>query len=167
MNARLSIKEDLPDIKRTFFKNLDHRYCCALPEGMNLDEVFLKPFTMNNRSVVFLTFLDDNGEKAGFGFYYFLKRCKTANISIGLLPEKRNLGMGMKVLKSYCDFLFENLDIERLEAGIPEPNTPSRRLAEKFGFKHEGTQREAVYVSGKPYDYLLYGLLKKEYAGNA
>ena len=45
---------------------------------------------------------------------------------------------------------FENLDIERLDAGIAEPNTPSCKIAEKIGFILEGTQREAIYINGKP-----------------
>ncbi len=43
-------------------------------------------------------------------------------------------------------------------------NQKAIHLYEKFGFKHEGMSREALYRQGEWQDIVQMGLLKKEYA---
>ncbi len=88
---------------------------------------------------------------------------RKAEISIVFLPEYRGLGLGGKVLGQIIDYAFNKMNLHRLEAEIYEYNTAAQKLFERFGFKKEGTLREARYTDGKYYDILRYGLLRSEW----
>lgn len=62
-------------------------------------------------------------------------------------------------------FAFDDLDLNRVQSAVFEPNHPSRRVMEKLGFEREGVQREAQHVDGEFVDSYLYGLLRDEWDG--
>lgn len=62
-----------------------------------------------------------------------------------------------------CKFGFEELDLNRVEAGVYETAIASWKALEKNGFKKEGTFREQVYLDGKYIAVYRYGLLKNEW----
>ena len=53
-------------------------------------------------------------------------------------------------------------NINRIRLCIDTDNKGSRRVAEKNGYKHEGTQRGAFYHRGRHHDMELYAILKEE-----
>ncbi len=58
------------------------------------------------------------------------------------------------------DVIAERLELKRLEAEMVAKNTASVRLAEKFGFKREGTKRKAFLSDdGKYLNTYIYGEL--------
>jgi RimJ/RimL family protein N-acetyltransferase len=59
-------------------------------------------------------------------------------------------------------YLFETKNINRIRLCIDTDNKGSRRVAEKNGYKHEGTQRGACYHRGRHHDMELYAILKAE-----
>jgi RimJ/RimL family protein N-acetyltransferase len=59
-------------------------------------------------------------------------------------------------------YLFETRNINRIRLCIDTDNKGSRRVAEKAGYKHEGTQRGAFYHQGRYHDMELYAILKAE-----
>jgi len=63
------------------------------------------------------------------------------------------------------DFAFDELKLNRLVIPAYVPNAGSNGLAEKLGFKFEGTQRESARTksTGKLYDTNYWGLLKGEW----
>jgi [ribosomal protein S5]-alanine N-acetyltransferase len=56
-------------------------------------------------------------------------------------------------------FVFDSLELHRLEAACLLANTASIRLLEKTGFAHEGLARRYLRINGVWQDHLLYGLL--------
>lgn len=57
---------------------------------------------------------------------------------------------------------FMNLPIQRLTAPIPELYRGTRRIAERLGFKHEGTKRRALLMDGRWIDLRIYGITRPE-----
>ena len=63
----------------------------------------------------------------------------------------------------FIDFLYYTKNITRLQAAIFEGNTASIKLAQKIGFKLEGTSRNAVFHQGKLQDINIYSLIRSEF----
>jgi len=58
---------------------------------------------------------------------------------------------------------FCHLGFERISATTLEHNIGSQRVLEKCGFTLEGRERKAVYIAGRRYDRLMYGMLADEF----
>ena len=85
-------------------------------------------------------------------------------ISIGLgAGTERGKGYGFEALSMAINFVFYELNLERLQLNVISYNTAGIKLYEKLGFKEEGLYREAVLRDGVRSDLLLYGLLRREW----
>ena len=65
------------------------------------------------------------------------------------------------------DHAFDALGLHKVTAKAFETNEPSRRVLEKLEFTEEGRFRAEAYVEGEWVDYVRYGLLADEWAGQA
>ena len=74
-------------------------------------------------------------------------------------PEQRGKGLTTEAVNLLVRYLFENKRVNRIRLVIDPGNLASRRLAEKCGFKHEGTARGAWYHKGKHRDVEIYSIL--------
>ncbi|WP_255194819.1 GNAT family N-acetyltransferase [Halorarius litoreus] len=63
------------------------------------------------------------------------------------------------------EFGFAELNLNRVQTAVFEPNRPSQRVMEKLGFEREGVQRQAQHIDGEFYDSYLYGMLREEWDG--
>ena len=88
---------------------------------------------------------------------------RKGELSIFLNNEYRNKGYGKEILKEILRFVFEKMNLHRIEAEVNQSNSAGSRLVEGLGFKREGILREAKYTRGAYEDIIRYGLLKKEY----
>jgi ribosomal-protein-alanine N-acetyltransferase len=62
-------------------------------------------------------------------------------------------------VRAVVPFVFDSLELHRLEAACLPTNTASMRLLEKTGFKREGLARRYLRINGVWQDHLLYALL--------
>jgi len=76
--------------------------------------------------------------------------------------EDKGKGYTTEALKIFSAYLFESKPIKRLEIQLSKENIPSRKVAEKSGFKYEGLKRQAVFTNGKYEDIELLSLLREE-----
>lgn len=74
-------------------------------------------------------------------------------------PEHRSKGAATEAVQLLVRYLFESKRVNRIRLVIHPDNAASRRLAEKCGFRHEGTARGAWYHKGKHQDVEIYALL--------
>ncbi len=79
-------------------------------------------------------------------------------------PEYRGKGYASEATRMLIDYLFDGMQLNRLEAYIHPDNTASRRLAEKCGLKYESTMRGVWYQHGTYQDLTLYAILRAEHA---
>jgi len=56
------------------------------------------------------------------------------------------------------DHAFDVLQLHRIEVAMPPEKAPSRRVAEKLGFKFEGERQKFLHIDGDWRDHLVYVL---------
>jgi ribosomal-protein-alanine N-acetyltransferase len=74
-------------------------------------------------------------------------------------PEHRGQGVTTEAVNLLVRYLFEAKRVNRIRLVIHPDNAASRRLAEKCGFRHEGTARGAWYHKGAHRDVEIYAIL--------
>ena len=77
-------------------------------------------------------------------------------------PEHRGKGVTTEAVNLLVRYLFETKRVNRIRLVIHPDNLASRRLAEKCGFRHEGTARGAWYNKGTHQDVEIYAILHKD-----
>ena len=68
-------------------------------------------------------------------------------------------------VRAVVPYVFDSLDLHRLEAACLPTNTASMRLLEKTGFMREGLARRYLRINGGWQDHLLYALLDSDTHG--
>jgi len=76
-----------------------------------------------------------------------------------------NLGYMTAAVRAVVPFVFDSLELHRLEAACLPTNTASIRLLERTGFKREGIARRYLRINGVWQDHLLYALLDSDPRG--
>lgn len=87
---------------------------------------------------------------------------RKCSVSAGIF----NFGKEQKenVFVAGIDFIFEMLNMHRIEAEVLETNLPAQKLEiDLLQFRIEGLKREAVYKCGKYYNSLVLGMLRSEW----
>jgi len=79
--------------------------------------------------------------------------------------EQRGKGIATEAVRLLVRYLFENKPVNRIRLVIHPDNAASRRLAEKCGFRHEGTARGAWYHQGTHRDVEIYAILHTDVLG--
>lgn len=77
-------------------------------------------------------------------------------------PKQRGKGLTSEAVNLLVRYLFETKRVNRIRLVIDPGNLASRRLAEKCGFKHEGTARGAWYHRGAHRDVEMYAILHQD-----
>jgi ribosomal-protein-alanine N-acetyltransferase len=75
-------------------------------------------------------------------------------------PADRGQGYMSEALLVFSAYLFELKPIPRLQLGMFAGNAASRRVAEKCGYRYEGTQRQAGFLHGQYRDRETFALLR-------
>ena len=89
---------------------------------------------------------------------------RTSDLGIGFSRAiDRGKGYGREAMVLILDFAFYQLDLYRVTVMTCEHNKPMRSLAEKTGFHLEGVKRKAVFINGKRWDKIIYGILQDEW----
>lgn len=86
-----------------------------------------------------------------------------AEIGLWLVPDVWDEGYGTEATSLMVKYGFEELRLHRITAQPLATNETAKRVLEKVGFTHEGTQREAVFTNGEYVDRELYAQLEGEW----
>ncbi|MCG8569290.1 MAG: GNAT family N-acetyltransferase [Spirochaetes bacterium] len=76
--------------------------------------------------------------------------------------EDKGKGYCTEALKLMTAYLFELKNIQRLEVCFDKGNIGSLKVAEKCGYKYEGTKRNGVFIKGKYCDLEIYSIIRDE-----
>jgi RimJ/RimL family protein N-acetyltransferase len=93
--------------------------------------------------------------------------CRRAEVGYGLGSFAWGHGYMQEALGALLDFGFGELDLNRIEADIDPRNSASARTLERLGFTKEGYLRERWIVGEEVSDTAIYGLLRREWRGQA
>jgi RimJ/RimL family protein N-acetyltransferase len=89
----------------------------------------------------------------------------TVGIFIGS-REHRGKGCGSDAIRVLMDFIFRQMNINKIRLTVYSFNKSALRCYEKCGFKVEGILRQEIFKDGEYYDKISMGILKKEYISN-
>ena len=91
-----------------------------------------------------------------------LKKCE---IGYFLDEEFQGEGIMTRAVKCIINIAFNEYKLGKAEIHAAVNNTKSRHIAERLGFMHEGTIRQAEWLYNHYVDHAVYGLLKDEWVG--
>jgi RimJ/RimL family protein N-acetyltransferase len=75
----------------------------------------------------------------------------------------RGKGYGSQALQMLVRFAFNELNLYRISAIVPEYNTTAIHLLKKYGFVEEVRRRQSVERDNRRWDLLIFGLLSDEW----
>jgi len=78
-------------------------------------------------------------------------------------PDYAGRGITTEALTLMTAYLFENKRFNRIRLQIHPDNAASRRIAEKCGYRHEGTMRGAWFNRGRHHDVEVYAIIRDDY----
>ncbi|HTD04350.1 GNAT family protein [Undibacterium sp.] len=106
----------------------------------------------------------DTGQLIGTcGLFKWNRSWHSCTVGYELAEQAWGQGYMREALQHIITWGFSEMQLNRIEAQINPENRASWRLAEKLGFRHEGTLLEAGYWNDKFHDLRHYALLKKIY----
>lgn len=88
---------------------------------------------------------------------------RTADVGYWIDADHEGRGLVTRAVAALIDVLIEQRGVQRVEIRASTDNVRSRAVAERLGFTHEGTLREAIAVGGARQDAAVYGLLAREW----
>jgi|ETNmetMinimDraft_16_1059900.scaffolds.fasta_scaffold27762_2 RimJ/RimL family protein N-acetyltransferase len=89
-------------------------------------------------------------------------KCLRIGITVGRKDLQKH-GYGAKALYVVVKYIFEEMQFNRIEAGIYQGNDTSIKLFQKIGFRQEAVFRKRVYFEGKFVDMILFAYLRDEF----
>lgn len=106
-----------------------------------------------------------DGEAVGCTGYIPKGGMRSCSVAFGYWLGVRYWGRGIvtEAASLTLAWMFEHLDIQRVQADVFEGNGASMRVLQKLGFVHEGTLRKALIREGRMLDNHLFGLLRDEW----
>jgi len=144
----------------------------------NLSDIFLYAVPLNDTENFLNSILEGKSESKGFiiadkktetyigqiDLHQIDWKNRVAELGI-VIGEENNLGKGYgtEAIKLMQNFVFERLNLNRLQLTVHDFNKRGINCYKKCGFKQEGRLRQKFYIDGKYSDMLYMGILKSEY----
>jgi RimJ/RimL family protein N-acetyltransferase len=150
----------------TYHLDIDNRGD-FFPRGILAQPVFRKRFQENgfwNKEDGMLVMVSPHDEIFGhIEFFKTVNYLDEYELSYQVYAaEHRGQGMATQSVNLLVRYLFESKQVNRIRLVIHPENLASRRLAEKCGFRHEGTARGAWYHKGLHQDVEIYAILHED-----
>lgn len=168
VTLRLIREEDLPDLY-DHVENLENRgefWPLAIQSLTQLKKDFAEHGFWKDDFGSLVIVDNESGKVAGQMFWFKTVQYMT-ELEIGYIMYEtalRSRGGTTEALKLLTRYLFDSKPVNRIRLCIATGNGPSRRVAEKAGYIHEGTQRGAQWNRGKLYDMELYAVTRADAA---
>lgn len=97
------------------------------------------------------------------GFGGFDNDAKVTEIGYWMDAAEEGKGIMSRACSCLVDYGFKELGMNRIQIRCASANTRSATIPKKLGFKLEGIQRQHIMRDGKIYDFLIFGLLRREW----
>ncbi|ANB59804.1 GNAT family N-acetyltransferase [Anoxybacteroides amylolyticum] len=105
------------------------------------------------------------GQLAGvIGLHYIDRTNKKTSIGYWLAEPFQGYGLMTKACRALISYVFEQLQLNRVEIRVAVDNGKSRAIPERLGFVNEGVVREVEWLYDHFVDHIVYGMLAKEWA---
>jgi RimJ/RimL family protein N-acetyltransferase len=95
-------------------------------------------------------------------FRVFEPQARTCEIGVWLAPEATGHGLVTRAVEAMVAWAVDVRGMRRVEWCCVPENEPSRNVARRLGFVHEGTARQAFEHDGRVWDVETWALLASE-----
>jgi len=136
-----------------------------VPRSIENIAAYVRDLDGKSESVFFAICLKKNGVHVGnikVGPINWMHRFADISLFIGDKSQWRR-GLGSEAISLVTRFAFDELNLNRVQAGCYSSNLGSSRAFEKCGFRREGVLRKKRFMKGAYEDELLFGLLREEW----
>ncbi len=89
----------------------------------------------------------------------------SAFIGYWISPEVAGKGITPLAVAMACDYMFQVVNLHRIEIDIRPENAASLRVVEKLGFRFEGTKKGFIHINNDWRDHSVFALTRDEVAG--
>ncbi len=86
----------------------------------------------------------------------------SATIGYWVVPQVAGRGITPTAVALVSDYLFNQMDLHRVEIEIRPENQASLRVVEKLGFRYEGTKLRHIHINGEWRDHFSFALTQEE-----
>jgi ribosomal-protein-alanine N-acetyltransferase len=114
------------------------------------------------QAIRFLLRQNSDQRLLGFASFTNIERGHFQNCRLGYKLDHEFQGQGLmtEALRLGIDFVFEELNLHRIEANYIPRNLASGRVLEKLGFEKHGVAKNYLKINGKWEDHVLTSLVK-------
>jgi RimJ/RimL family protein N-acetyltransferase len=98
-----------------------------------------------------------------FGLKIWSSSGQEAELGYRMWSKYQRQGLTTEAARALLDILFREWGIHRIVAYIEPENQPSIRVAEKLGFRREGTMLESYFTRGQWVNEHIYAILEREW----
>lgn len=78
--------------------------------------------------------------------------------------EQRGKGFGKLILEAGIDFIFEVLNMNKVQAEVLENNIASQKCCSYIEYPQEGRRKQAIHKCGEYLDSIIYGFLRDDWS---
>lgn len=136
----------------------------AFPYSLESEKSFVKS-AMNPTNELYNFAIADleTGEYiGGCGINAIDRKNSIATVGLWLGKDNHGKGYGSDSLRTLCKFIFDEMNINKVNLGYFEFNDKGKRCYEAVGFKEEGRHRKEIFRFGKYFDRISMGIFKDE-----
>jgi RimJ/RimL family protein N-acetyltransferase len=146
----------------------------------NLSDIFLHAHSLNETENFLHTILENKSENQ---IYFVIADKQTGNYigqidiirinwknrvaEFGIVIGKKDVlgkGIGTDAIKLLQYFVFERLNLNRLQLSLHDYNERAYKCYLKCGFIEEGRSRQSFFINGHYTDRIFMGILRDEYS---
>ena len=131
---------------------------------LNEHLAWIERLQQDKRQIVFTVLIDDL--VSGVVSVNAIDRLHLKSDWAFYLDASARGGLGSALEFSIIEFVFNELELEKLNCEVIETNEAVVRLHKKFGFTEEGFRRENIIKNGERMGVFLLGLTKKDWLKN-
>lgn len=99
----------------------------------------------------------------GIGMHQWDHYLRKAQVGYWIAKDYEGKGIMLRCATRFIDFLFDKLDLNKVEMHLLPQNTRSAALTQKLGAKVEGVLRQSIKVNGRLEDVVVTGILRSEW----
>ena len=97
------------------------------------------------------------------GFHNLDPTNKSAHIGYWLAKEAQGKGIMTRCCRVLIEYLFDDLELNRIQINCNIENAKSRAIPERLGFTMEAIQRQVEFLNGRFGDWAVYAMLRDDW----
>ena len=136
---------------------------CAFPISRDAYEQWLTDIAKRPGTKYWAIEEKDHGVVGTIGLFDMDPYVRTCNIGFYIAPPFQKKNIGGDAVLTVLDFVFGDMNYNKVNGETMELNVPAQKLLERLGFKKEGELRACWRYQHETYSKLLYGMLRDEY----